>query len=72
MFKLGVRNDAEGSSKKTEGRTVRTPAVSHISRKEMEAGRDHESEKTTLKDSNPIPCQKIYVRKKILKSGWER
>ena len=79
MFKYGVRNDAKGSSEKIEDRIVRTPAVSHIPRKETRAGRDHGSEKTTLKDSNPMqggdgialthPCQKIYVRKEISKSG---
>ena len=54
MFKLGFRTDAEGSFKKIENRTVRTPVVSHVPRRDMGAGRDHRSEKTTLKDINPM------------------
>nr|POE53953.1 hypothetical protein CFP56_53455 [Quercus suber] len=39
---------------RTEDKTVRTPAVSHVPRKDTRAGRDHGFEKTTLKDSNSL------------------
>lgn len=54
MVKYEVRNDAEGSSEKTEARTIRSSAVSDLPRKETRAGREHGSEKTTLKVSNPM------------------
>lgn len=54
MARYGVRNDAEGSFEKTEVRTVRTPEVSDLPRREMGASRTHESKKTTLKVSNPM------------------
>ena len=54
MFKLGVRTNAEGCFEKIEDRTVRTPVVSHVPRKDTRAGKDHGSKKTTLKDSNPM------------------
>ena len=54
MFKSGVRTDAEGSAEKTEDRTGRSQAMSQIPRKDTGVGRDHGSEKTTLKDSNPM------------------
>nr|POE95537.1 uncharacterized protein CFP56_01578 [Quercus suber] len=43
MFKSGVRTNVESSSKKIEDRTVRTPAMAHIPRKETGAGKDHGS-----------------------------
>ena len=54
MFKSMVRTDAKGSSKKAEDRTVRTPTISDVPRKDTRASRDHGVEKTTLKDSNPM------------------
>lgn len=54
MVKYEVRNDAKGSSEKTEARTVRSSALSDLPRKETRASREHGSEKTTLKVSNPM------------------
>ena len=43
-----------GCFEKIEDRTVRTPVVSHVPRKDTGARKDHGSKKTTLKDSNPM------------------
>ena len=39
MFKLRVRTNVEGSSEKTEDRLVRTPAMSHVPRKDTKVAR---------------------------------
>lgn len=53
MAIYGVRNDAKGSSKQPEVRTVRTLEVSDLPRKETGVVRDHGPEKITLKVRNP-------------------
>lgn len=39
MFKSRVRTNVEGSSEKTEDRLVRTPAMSHVPRKDTKVAR---------------------------------
>jgi len=54
MFKSGVKTDVEGSTEKTEDRTVRPPTMSQIPMKDTRVGRDHGFEKKILKDSVPM------------------
>ena len=54
MFKSRVKTDAEGSSEKTEDRTVRPLTMSQIPMKDTRVGRDHRFEKKILKDSVPM------------------
>ena len=54
MPRSGFRNEGEGSSKKSEDRTAKTPAVSRVPRKDTETDKDHGAEKTTLKICSPM------------------